>query len=206
MTIVSIVPEQFTLVEFDAERVKAIAAEVAKSVAFPSDVDIHIEVDEVLPAPLNSSQADYLEGRADLWFTGGAFEDTHKGRNIDEVLTRCGLGASLLRVKDRISGGFEDAPNDSEISERQRALWDAYADGRLTRIEGFVIREPRRRYVYRLECGFNDVADAAYDQLWASDATTWADLLEIEARLIEADPTERGAKPSVRRISLRQTQ
>lgn len=204
MTAFSLTPEQFTLVEFDAARVLAIAQEVARTLGFPEDVDVSIEVDEVLPGPLNGSQADLVDGRADLWFTGGAFEDTHRGRVMDEDMTRVALGAALLRVKDRISGGFSDAPADGGLPERQRAIWDVYAEGRLARMGGFAVREPRRRYVYRLECGFNDVADAEYTQLWNAEAITWSDLVAIDAQLTAADPRERPKRTPVRRESLRQ--
>ena len=102
------------------------------------------------------------------------------------------LGAAFLRGRDRLDGGFEDAPPDGEISERQRAIWDVYTDGRLARLGGFLMNEPRRRYSYRLRCGFNDVADAEYERLWSAESLSWAELEEIEGRLAAADPRPRG--------------
>lgn len=203
MTDFALVPEQFTLVEFDAARVLELAHDAAAAVGFPDDVDVSIEVDEVLPAPLNGSQVDVRGDRVELWFTGGSFEDTHRGRILDEELTRTALGASLLRAMDRLSGAFADAPVDAELSERLRAIWDVYTDGRLARL-GFAVKEPRRRYVYRLECGFNDVADAEYAQCWNADALTWTDLVAVEERCTAADPRERPKRTPVRRESLRQ--
>ena len=93
---------------------------------------------------------------------------------------------------------------DGEISERQRAIWDVYTDGRLARLGGFVMNEPRRRYSYRLRCGFNDVADAEYERLWTASALSWAELEEIEGRLAAVD-TRPVAKKSIRPDSLRQS-
>ena len=77
------------------------------------------------------------------------------------------LASAFLRARDRLDGGFEDAPPDGELTERQRVIWDIYTEGRLYRQGGYLVNEPRRRYTYRLRCGFNDVADAEYERLWA---------------------------------------
>ena len=111
------------------------------------------------------------------------------------------LTGALLRARDRLDGGFEDAPPDGELSERQRGIWDVYTEGRISRL-GFHVNEPRRRYSYRLRAGFNDVADSEYEQLWAATALTWAQLSEIEERLVAADPRPATKKP-LRNPSLR---
>ena len=117
-------------------------------------------------------------------------------------MSRTELAAAFLRGRDRLDGGFEDAPPDGEISERQRAIWDVYAEGRLHQQGGFLINEARRRYTFRLRCGFNDVADAEYDRLWQATALTWAELEQIEARVAAAD-TRPAPKKSLRDPSLR---
>jgi hypothetical protein len=106
------------------------------------------------------------------------------------------LASAFLRGRDRLDGGFEDAPADGDISERQRVIWDTYTEGRLNRQGGYLINEPRRRYTYRLRCGFNDVADTEYERLWGgATSLSWAELEEIERLLVAADPRPAAKKP-----------
>ena len=205
MTRITVSPETFTLVKFDRARLIALAEEAAAAVAFPADVDVVIEVDEALPHPLTGSYAEIVDGRAELWFTGGSLEDPRYQSALSEVNAIVEFGAALLRAHDRLSDGFIEATADAELSDRMRAIWDTYAEGRLARLDGFEVREPRRRYAYRLYCGFSDVADSAYAQLWTADGLTWADLVEIAARLDAADARERPTKRTIRRETLRAT-
>jgi hypothetical protein len=169
----------------------------------PDDVPIAIEVDEALPNPLSASAVTVEDGRIGLWFSGGTFEDPQRQAMLQPEITKTELAAALFRARDRLDGGFEDAPHDADVTERQRAIWDVYAEGRVARLDGYTVKEARRRYTYRLRCGFNDVADGEYEQLWAATALTWAQLLEVEERLAAADPRPVAKKP-IRNPSLRQ--
>lgn len=199
---ITLQPETFTLVKFDAAEFLAIAEDVATSLGVPDIVAIAIEVDEALPLPLIGSVSAVADGALALWFTGGTFEDPRYQAQLEPIITRTELGAAMLRALDRRDGGFADAPPDEELSDRQRAIWDVYAEGRLARLGGFTVREPRRRYTFRLRGGFNDVADAEYERLWGLAAFSWADLLESDARLAAAD-TRPAAKRAIRKDSLR---
>jgi hypothetical protein len=201
---ISLTPEAFTMVKFDAAELLAIAQSAATAVGVPDDIMVNIEVDEALPLPLIASAVAAKDGRLELWFSGGCFESPKYQAVLEPDVSKTELGAAFLRGRDRLNGGFEDAPTDGEISERQRALWDVYTDGRLARQGGFVMNEPRRRYSYRLRAGFNDVADVEYERLWNATALTWAELEEIERRLAAADPRP-PAKKSLRQESLRQS-
>ena len=158
----------------------------------------------MLPAPLIGSYADVVDGKVSLWFTGGSFEDSRYQGQIHEVNASTELAAAFLRSRDRLSGGFADAPKDQTISDRQRAVWDVYTEGRLVRL-GFEVREPRRRYTFRLHCGFNDVADAEYFRLWGADELTWSDVEATAAKLEAADSRPVVKKKVVRRETLRDT-
>lgn len=194
-------PETFTMVKFDAGELLGLAEEAATAAGVPDDVAISIDVDEALPHPLVASMSWIEDGRIGLWFTGGSFEDPQRQAMLHPENSKAELAAALLRAQDRRDGGFEDAPPDGELSERQRGIWDVYTEGRVSRL-GFHVNEPRRRYSYRLRAGFTDVADAEYEQLWAATALTWAQLSEIEARLVAADPRPATKKP-IRNPSLR---
>jgi hypothetical protein len=198
----TLTPEAFTLVKFDAAELLAIAEDAATSVGVPDGVSIAIEVDEALPLPLIASAVEAGDGTLSCWFSGGCFEDPKYQAALQPDISRTELSALFLRGRDRLDGGFEAAPADAEISDRQRAIWDVYTDGRLARLGGFLINEPRRRYSYRLQCGFNDVADAEYERAWKAEALTWAGLEETEGRLAAAD-TRAVVKKPIRRETLR---
>lgn len=200
---VTLVPEQFTLVKFDADEVRALIADTMATIGFPDDVDVTVEVDEVLPHPLTASVVEPVEGGVRLWFTGGSFESPQRQTGLSVDNTRVELAASLYRAMDRLSGGWQDAPADDDLDDRVRNLWDAYAEAR-ARLAGFPVREQRRRYTFRLYCGFNDVADAEFERLWSGGSLTWAEAVATAERLEAAD-TRPERKKSLRRESLRQT-
>lgn len=199
---VTLVPEQFTLVKFDADQVRELIADTMATIGFPADVDVVIEVDEVLPHPLTASVVELVDGVPRLWFTGGCFESPQRQTGLSVDHTRVELASSLYRAMDRLSGGFEDAPADDDLDDRTRNLWDAYAEAR-ARLAGFPVREQRRRYTFRLYCGFNDEADAEFERLWAGGTLTWAETVATAERLAAAD-TRPERKKSIRRETLRQ--
>jgi hypothetical protein len=198
---VTLTPAEFTLVKFDAEEVRSLIAEAAAAVGFPEDIDVSVDVDEVLPHPLTASSVEIIDGTARLWFTGGCFESPQRQTGLSVENTRVELGSGLLRAKDRLSGGFEQAPADDDLDERQRTLWDAYAEGRLQAL-GFPVRVQRRRYTFRLYAGFNDVADAAFERIVSGAPLTWDDIRGLSEQLAAAD-TRPERKKSIRKESLR---
>jgi hypothetical protein len=200
---VTLVPEQFTLVKFDADEVRALIDAAIADTGFPAGVDVTVEVDEVLPHPLTASIVEIVDGRANLWFTGGCFESPQRAAGLSVDHTRVELATALFRAKDRLEGGFESAPEDEALTERQRTVWDAYAEARVAAL-GYPVRVQRRRYVFRLYGGFNDVADAEFERLWSGGKLDWAELEATSERLAAAD-TRPESKKSLRRESLRQT-
>ena len=55
---ISLTPDAFTMVKFDAAELLAIAESAATAVGVPDDVEITIDVDEALPLPLIASAVD----------------------------------------------------------------------------------------------------------------------------------------------------
>jgi len=195
----TIVPEEFTLVLYDAAAVRSVFEEVAALVGFPADVPISLEVDEELGQPLTGSYVDVRDGVLHLWYSGGNVEDTRRSRHLDVARARREFAMGLLRGMDRLDERFRDAPADDELSDAQRALWDVSAEGRAERA-GIPMRPDRARYVYRLACGFTDAADAEYDRLRGGGATSWADLATTAARLAPNAATPRvGRRDDLRR-------
>ena len=63
MARITLIPERFSLVLFDADHLRTIAAEVADAIGAPADAEFSIEVDEELGQPLTASYVDARDGR-----------------------------------------------------------------------------------------------------------------------------------------------
>ena len=170
---VSVSPSEFKFVAFDAAAIKQITEGLLHTIGL-ADRDVHIEVDETTPlARMRVEVGDAITIRAE----SGAFEDTKRPRQQSETTTATSLGRVLLRVADRLSGTFDDAPPDDELTLAQMAAWETYCVGRLERA-GIPVNQQRWRYNFRNRHGFTDAVDAAFDRIWAGDNLTWA---QIEA-------------------------
>jgi len=175
---ITITPDPFTLIAYDGAEITAIIEDVAALVDFPRDVDIDLEVDEELFAPLTGHLSDVVDGRVRLWISGGNFEDSRLPRQFAPHQARDDLAVMLLRAKDRLSDDFAAAPPDASLSRGERTAWDTYAVGRAGRL-GLPMRRQRQLYDFRLQHGFTDIADAAFDRLWTAEHVTWDGIREI---------------------------
>jgi len=175
---VHVTPDPFTLVAYEVPVIAGLVEEAAALVGFPPAVEIDLEVDEDLPHPLVGTASDVTDGRALLWISGGNLEDTHRNRQFSEPNARLEFAQMLLRANDRLSEGFASAPPDIDLTYAQRIAWDAYAYARAGRL-GLPTRIDRMRYDFRLQHGFSDAADAAFDRLWGAPTLTWDGLLEV---------------------------
>jgi hypothetical protein len=186
---VHITPEEFTLVPYPADEIAAIVEDIAARIDFPRDVEIDVEVDEVLFAPLTGHMSDVIEGRARVWISGANFEDKKKPRHFSAAQARDDLTVALLRAKDRLSDDFAGAPEEAKLSRGERAAWDVWAHGRAQQA-GVKVRRQALLYEYRLQHGFTDVADAAFERLFAAPTMTWDGIREI---CVETGASERPA-------------
>lgn len=167
---VTVTPEEFTFVLFEADRISSTAGEIAAAIGV--DADIHIEVDETSPLTrIRVVSVDPVE----LFAQSGALEEPRHPRHLSDQSMAESLGRLLFRVKDRRGPGFDDAPEDDELTLGQLNAWDTYSLGRLDRA-GFAVAQPRWIYHFRMRHGFTDVSTAAFERLWAADGLTWADL------------------------------
>jgi hypothetical protein len=171
---VTVVPETFHFVSFDAGVIQRVAESLVAALGL-GDRPVAIEVDETTPlARISVEIGDTISIRAE----SGAFEDTRKPRNQSENATATSLGRVLLRARDRLSGDFGDAPADRELTLAQQAAWETSCIGRLSRL-GIPVNQQRWRYNFRNRHGFHDASDRAFDRLWASDGLSWAEIDEI---------------------------
>ncbi|HSB86270.1 MAG TPA: hypothetical protein VLD86_08180 [Ilumatobacteraceae bacterium] len=171
---VSVTPQQFTYVGFDASLIQRITEGLLQSLEL-TDHDVHIEVDETTPlARVRVNTDDKISIRVE----SGALEDPKHPRQQSETTTTTSIGRVLLRVKDRLHGGFGDAPADDQLTLAQMSAWDTYCVGRLGRM-GVNVNQQRWRYNFRNRHGFTDAVDVAFDRIWNSDHLTWDELLAI---------------------------
>ena len=173
---VVVTPQSFTFVTYDAATVGTITEKLAGQLGL-SAAAIEVEIDEKTPlgrVRVESIGSDDEPVR--LFVEGGALEDPTAPRDLSERLTAEVIGRLLLRVVDRRSGAFDAAPPDADLTLQQSTAWDTCCMGRLERL-GYDVRPARRRYHFRTRHGFNDVADAVFDRLWAQDTVSWDDVV-----------------------------
>ena len=174
---ITVAPQTFRFVKFDSAVVTRLAEELAG--ALDMRQPLHIDIDET--TPLGRVSASFGTGPDDtinIKVESGAFEDSKRPREQSEVATSVNLGRILLRVRDRLHGGFGEAPADEDLALRQMAAWETYCAGRLSRL-GLTVNQQRWIYNFRNRHGFTDAADAAFEAIWSADALTWGELEAI---------------------------
>jgi hypothetical protein len=175
---VTVTPETFTLVEFDAARIASVTRRLVRQIGFPRGTDVVVDVDERVPL-----------GRAELLSTdpivlqieGGALEDGKRPRHLSEVSAADIIGRLLFRAQDRLDPDFGEAPPDDALSLALANAWDVYCTGRLVQL-GYRAQRQRWLYAFRNRHGFTDASDDAFARLWeASTPMTWADIAALSA-------------------------
>ena len=174
-THVTVAPETFTLVKYDAARIAEITRELAAALGVTNPIEV--EVDEQTPLAKMSAVVDGASSDATvtLRLQSGALEDTRHLTHFSDTHARLSLGRVMLRARDRMRPDFADAPADLELTNAQNAAWDAYCGGRLERL-GLEPVKQQYRYDFRNRFGFSDEVDARFEQVWAADDLSWADL------------------------------
>jgi hypothetical protein len=180
---VTVSPDEFHLVKYDATEIASIVSELADKVGF-GDRAIHIEVDE--KTPLGSSAVVSLDPIT-ITVESGGFEDAKNLRSLSRESVEGVVGRHLMRTKDRLNPDFGEPPADDDLPIDLYTAWDIYAVGRLERL-GFPSQRERRRYHFRIRHGFTDVADRVFDSLWTADDLTWADIQAASAEAMAAKP------------------
>jgi hypothetical protein len=175
---VTVTPEEFRLVKYDAAEIAAVVTELAARIGLTNP--IHVVVDETTPmarmaASIGGASSDATV-RIDV--ESGALEDTKRFTNFNTHHAEVSLGRMLLRCADRLRPDFAHAPPDPELGLREEAAWNTYVNGRLERL-GVVTNEQRWRYNHRNRFGFTDAVDAQFDRLWAADDLGWDEVLAL---------------------------
>lgn len=179
---VEVNPPTFTLVEFDADEIRALAERLAGEIGLPADLPIRIEVDET--TPLGAAKLASIDPVV-LTFESGALEDAKRPRKLDERSSADVIGRLLFEVRDRRDPAFADAPADADMTLPLASAWQAYCVGRLARL-GHRVQRQRRLYHFRNRHGFTDAADAAFAKLWDGEGLTWADIASTSEAAVAA--------------------
>jgi hypothetical protein len=110
-------------------------------------------------------------------------EDTRRPRQQSELNTTITMARGMLRARDRLRGGFAEAPADTELSLPQAAIWDTYIMGRIAHMD---IKLNKQAWVYnfRNRHGFSDAVDAVFEKVWNTANTTWAELSALSANTL----------------------
>ena len=181
---VTVTPETFNLVSYDAGEIASIVDELRNAIGLPADLPVQIEVDE--STPLGRASVTSLEPIV-IAVESGALEDPKRPRTLSRTGSADVLGRLLLRVHDRLDPSFGEPPPDKELSLPESVAWDAYCIGRLVRL-GFKHYDNRQRrlYHFRNRHGFSDAADEAFEKLWTTDGLTWNDITSLSAGAVAA--------------------
>ena len=172
---VEVRPEEFSLVFFDADEIRALVESLAAQVGLPTDLPITVEVDET--TPLGKAELHSVEPVV-LRMESGALEDTKHRRHLDPVSATDVLGRLLFELRDRLDPAFGPAPGADELTLPETAAWQVHCVGRLGRL-GHRVQRQRRLYQFRNRHGFTDAADEAFERLWTAEGLTWAQISEI---------------------------
>lgn len=181
---VTVTPDTFTLVSFDASVITEIIEHLLPDVGLDG-VDVTLDIDERVP--MNRAEVVSVDPIV-LEVEGGALEHPKLPRQLSKEDTADVVGRLLLRVRDRRDPAFGDPPSDAELPMDHKAAWDVYCVGRLA-AKGYRAQRQRRLYSFRNRHGFTDAADAAFDRLWTATDLTWPDITAISDAAVAARDT-----------------
>jgi hypothetical protein len=172
---VTVTPETFTMVDFDASTIATLTEQLVRETALPEGTSV--EVDVIERTPLGRVRVESLDP-VRISVEGGAFENPQHLRQLSPDRVIDVLGVHLFQVRDRLDPAFGGPALDDEVQLPHRVAWDCYAVGRLDRL-GHRTQRQRRLYHFRNRHGFSDEADAAFQRLWSADRLTWADITAL---------------------------
>ena len=177
-------PDKWAMVDYDPDRLRAIAEAMADAAGLPADLEVVVALDD--RSPLGRYSIDSMDPVL-VSMESGAFEDPKHPRQLSEAGAAGVLGRLFFRVADRLTEGFADAPDDADLEPAAGVAWEVHAAGRLARA-GQQAQLQRWRYHFRNRHGFTDEGDAAFDTLWSADTLSWADVQALSAAALAGIP------------------
>lgn len=184
---VTVTPETFTMVEFDAGAIASVTRKLVKQVGLPARTSVHVDVDERIP--LGRCELASIDPIV-LQIEGGALEDPKRPRKLSKDRVADNVGRLLLQARDRLDPDFGPVPPADSLSLALVNAWDVACTGRLVAL-GYPSQRQRWLYAFRNRHGFTDAADTAFDRLWSpTGPLTWAEITRLSA---EAEAARDGA-------------
>ncbi len=173
---ITVTPDTYSKVEYDAAEIVAVVAEVRNRIAaIPDDLAVEVVVDEEEPTTrMRITSLDPLVFAVE----GGCLEDTRKPRHFGVEMASVSLAALFIEYLDRANPEFGAPPLGEPSDFAQKIAWSASIHGRVQRL-GYRIHRPKHLYNFRNRHGFSDEADRAFDALWSATDPTWADILGL---------------------------
>lgn len=177
---ITVTPQTFTKVDFDAARLAELCAEaIARVPGLPTEMDLEVRIDEdAATSRMAVASLDPLV----LALDSGAVEDYKRPRELGELAAAITFTRLLLEVVDRTDPSFGAPGLDEELTQAHAQAWDVNLYARVGRL-GLRLHQPRFRYNFRNRHGFTDAADRVFDQLWAEDLT-WDRITELSDRAV----------------------
>jgi hypothetical protein len=180
----TVTPEQFTMVEFDADAIATIAERVAGVVGFDDDFAFTVEVDET--TPLTPADVVSVEPPV-LSVESGALEEPKVPRGMSEERTADTVGRLLFELSDRMDPDFGAPSVDDDVDPPRQTAWDCWSVGRLGRL-GEDVQKQRWLYHFRNRHGFTDEADRAFHELWSAERLTWSEIEKLSLAAEQVNP------------------
>ena len=176
----TVTPDTYNFVAFDTAYTTRIAEHMATQLGL-DDIDVLIAINE--NSSLTRIEVEVTDSLITITPHSGALEDTRRPRQQSELNTTITMARGMLRARDRLRGGFAEAPADTELSLPQAAIWDTYIMGRIAHMD---IQVNKQAWVYnfRNRHGFSDAADAVFEKVWNSSSSTWAELNALSASTV----------------------
>ncbi|MFV0526017.1 MAG: hypothetical protein ACK5RL_16140 [Acidimicrobiales bacterium] len=167
---ITVVPDRFTQVFFDADR---IASLTTAALARVPELDLASAVEVRVDQNAATSQATVTSVDPIVFAVdSGALEDYRDPRYLGDEAAAVTLTRLFLEVADRRRDDFGGPDLDAEVSLAHAQAWDVVLHGR-TEALGLELYRPRYRYNFRNRHGFTDAADAVFDRLWTAGPVPW---------------------------------
>jgi hypothetical protein len=173
---VTVTPETFTMVEFDARAIATVTRKLVKQIGIPPQASVRVDVDERVPlGRCELASVDPLV----LQIEGGALEDPKRPRQLSKDRVADCVGRLLFQARDRLDPDFGPVPPADSLSLALANAWDVSCTGRLVAL-GYPSQRQRWLYAFRNRHGFTDAADGAFDRLWSGTGPiTWAEIARL---------------------------
>lgn len=183
---VTVTPETFTMVQFDAGAIAAVTRKLVKQIGIPSRTAVLVDVDERVPlGRCELASVDPLV----LQIEGGALEDPKRPRQLSTDRVADCVGRLLFQARDRLDPDFGPVPPADSLSLALANAWDVSCTGRLVAL-GYHSQRQRWLYAFRNRHGFTDVADEAFERLWSGTGPiSWVEIARLSTEAEAARDT-----------------